>query len=232
MTKTAHCQPRSIIEARCSVKDTPPSGCSRSSSDVSYHREKVVLSDDERQRRAENMRMINARKPPKDEAYYREFVKARVFIDENGCWLWQRFVGPPPNPYGQCYALKRNWRVHRLAYLLWKGPLDPTLDICHTCDVKRCCNPDHLWQGTPKENMTDAAAKRIWSRQHQTHCRNGHEFTQENIYRSPGRPNKRQCKECQRERGRRNWRERPEFMRERVRRSRLRQKEKLAGHQL
>ena len=132
----------------------------------------------------------------KDEAYYREFVKARIKIDENGCWLWQKFVAPPPNSYGQGHAFGRRWRIHRLAYFLWKGPLDQTLDICHSCDVKHCCNPDHLWQGTPKSNMQDAAAKKIWSRQHKTHCPAGHPYEGDNLrYTKTG---KRTCRTCQR----------------------------------
>ncbi len=41
-----------------------------------------MISEAERQRRAENMRRVNARKPRKDEAYYREFIKARLLLDE------------------------------------------------------------------------------------------------------------------------------------------------------
>lgn len=141
----------------------------------------------------------NKGRPDLTDEDYKARIEANCQIEPfTGCWLWQGFVHKPPNPYGATSYRGKNWRVHRLAYFLWKGPLNPVLDVCHSCDVKCCCNPDHLWQGTPKANMQDAAQKMIWSRQHQTHCKSGHEFTPENTYRSPATPNKRRCRECDR----------------------------------
>lgn len=62
------------------------------------------------------------------------------------CWLWTGKVNN--NGYGP----------HRRAYRDTKG--DPNgLVIRHTCDVRRCMNPDHLIGGTQLENMADARAK-------------------------------------------------------------------------
>jgi transposase-like protein len=43
-----------------------------------------------------------------------------------------------------------------------------------------------------------------------THCKHGHEFTEENTYRAPSRPDRRMCRECLRETNRRLRREHPE----------------------
>lgn len=75
--------------------------------------------------------------------------------DPSKCWEWQ---GNVARGYGQITIYFRKWRVHRLAYLLTKG--DPgDLFVCHSCDNKLCCNPDHLWLGTNDDNMKDMVVK-------------------------------------------------------------------------
>lgn len=51
---------------------------------------------------------------------------------------------------------RRGDRVHRVAYALTKGPVPPGKLVMHECDVKRCCNGDHLVAGTQQENLRAA----------------------------------------------------------------------------
>lgn len=75
--------------------------------------------------------------------------------DPNKCWEWQ---GSTRRGYGQMRVGHKYWSTHKLAYVLVKG--DPgDLFVCHTCDNKKCCNPDHLWLGTNDDNMADMVAK-------------------------------------------------------------------------
>jgi len=37
--------------------------------------------------------------------------------------------------------------------------IDDDLFVCHTCDNPSCCNPSHLFLGTPKDNNDDKMAK-------------------------------------------------------------------------
>ena len=50
-------------------------------------------------------------------------------------------------------------KAHRIAWELTHGPIADGLFVLHTCDVPLCCNPQHLFLGTQRDNIRDAAAK-------------------------------------------------------------------------
>lgn len=82
-------------------------------------------------------------------------------IDVSGgidaCWIW---VGTRDQVgYGVFWLRRRNWKAHRVAWLLAGGMIPDGLCICHTCDVCWCVNPAHLWLGTGVENTADKVAK-------------------------------------------------------------------------
>jgi len=101
-----------------------------------------------------------------------------------GCWLWDGALNN--KGYGKIGFGGGNGGtrlVHRLMWEMQRGPIPDDLWVLHRCDVTICCNPEHLFLGTPLDNMQDMHAKgRFVPRGFNatTHCRNGHEFTADN----------------------------------------------------
>jgi hypothetical protein len=136
------------------------------------------------------------------EADYRAKLLASIKVSDAGCWEWQgyRLRGN----YGQMYYRSKCWVTHRLAYHLFKGPIPKGLGVCHSCDNKACCNPDHLWLGDRTANMRDLQAKGLHPRRLKTHCPNGHSYAEHGVLGGNGY---RACGLCLEIKGKREWQE-------------------------
>lgn len=74
--------------------------------------------------------------------------------DKNGCWIWK--AGKRPDGYGEFVPIgKRSGLAHRESYRIFKGPIKDKMFILHSCHNPSCVNPDHLRQGTNKDNVHD-----------------------------------------------------------------------------
>lgn len=73
------------------------------------------------------------------------------------CWIWQGSkVGMG---YGKTSWKSKCMRAHRLAWELVNGPIPNGLFVCHRCDNPACIRPDHLFLGTPTQNVRDMVKK-------------------------------------------------------------------------
>lgn len=79
----------------------------------------------------------------------------KYYIDKNGCWICTSHA---PNSKGYPMVMKNSKRelVSRYFYKKYKGEILKGLLVRHTCDVTNCINPDHLLQGTVKDNVRDS----------------------------------------------------------------------------
>ena len=78
----------------------------------------------------------------------------RVTVDPSGCWLWTGCVQSSGYP-SMCAGRKGvSVSVHRVSLAEKLGrPL--TANALHTCDIKRCVNPEHLYEGSAADNSRD-----------------------------------------------------------------------------
>lgn len=116
---------------------------------------------------------------------------------ESDCWIWTGHI--QNSGYGMITINKKNFLAHRLSYEAFIGKIPKGINVCHKCDVKLCCNPEHLFLGTQKENIADCIKKgrHLSPGSGKVVCKNGHGFTEENTYLWKGH---RQCKLCKRTR--------------------------------
>jgi hypothetical protein len=76
---------------------------------------------------------------------------------KTGCRIWKRKY--THNGYGELHYRDRRWPAHRLAWFAHHGPIPEGYFVCHSCDNRRCIAIDHLFLGTPQQNITDMICK-------------------------------------------------------------------------
>lgn len=82
---------------------------------------------------------------------------SKVQKTEDGCWIWTRKLSL--EGYGIFNINGCARKAHRVAFELSKGLIPRGMMVCHTCDVKSCVNPEHLYAGTAADNGRDYAAR-------------------------------------------------------------------------
>ena len=87
----------------------------------------------------------------------KERLESKLVPSEDGCL---EFTGyRDGDGYGQISVDGKMLYTHRVAWELQNGKIPDGLHVLHRCDVPACCNPEHMFLGTPADNAADRDRK-------------------------------------------------------------------------
>lgn len=98
--------------------------------------------------------------PVFDSEFIDRFWKSVDIRGPDECWEWLKSVSKHGGVewYGKVKFQQKSYVTSRVAFALSK--FDPgERSVLHTCDVARCCNPNHLRADTLAENVADMMRK-------------------------------------------------------------------------
>lgn len=129
-------------------------------------------------------------------SYFLDRFFAKIEVAENGCWQWTSALS---NGYGVINTrMGAVERAHRLMKMICDTEAPPIgMDLRHSCDNRKCVNPEHLSYGTRADNVRDMMERKRHRSQSQTHCKRGHPLFGDNL-RLEGAHKRRRCVTCAR----------------------------------
>ena len=73
----------------------------------------------------------------------------------------RRFGACSLKVYGRALFKGKRVLAYRLAYQAVYGEIPHGMNVLHRCDNERCCNPEHLYLGTNRDNVLDFVKRHL-----------------------------------------------------------------------
>lgn len=87
----------------------------------------------------------------------RDILLSKINKTENGCWEWTGVK--TTQGYAKISFIDYVFGGHRIAYEVFRGRIEDNKWVLHTCDNPPCINPDHLYLGNSKDNVSDMISR-------------------------------------------------------------------------
>lgn len=97
------------------------------------------------------------------------------------CWEWG--AGLDRAGYGRFYTKEQSSeQAHQVAWRITGGTLNPGDEIDHACRNRACVRPGHLSVCDAGFSARQGGQRTKEMHRSRTHCRNGHEVNEKNLY--------------------------------------------------
>jgi len=77
--------------------------------------------------------------------------------NENDCWILNTSVDK--DGYSWFHLNHKMIKGHIFNYVIHFGQVPENMCVCHSCDVRNCVNPKHLFIATHQDNISDRVKK-------------------------------------------------------------------------
>ena len=110
-------------------------------------------------------------------------IKDRLILNKKtGCLEYSGCLGT--DGYGRLSVNSTTCLAHRSTWILTFGEIEDGLCVLHKCDNRKCCNIEHLFLGTYKDNYHDMVKKgrHLKGKDHHCYGRRGEKHPAHKLY--------------------------------------------------